>query len=345
MSTKPISVGLASFGLSGRVFHAPFIEKSDQFILKSILERTKNTSQELYPDAKIVRSYEELLEDQEIELIVVNTPPHLHYTMAKQALLAGKHIVVEKPFTTTSSEAEELIQMAEAANLILAVFQNRRLDGGYKTLRYLLTYHDFGPIEEIHMSIPRYRPEIGPKKWKEGDYDGAGLLYDLGSHLIDQCRVMVGDPESMEADLQIQRRNSKVIDYFKIIMQYKDFKVVLSSDMFSKEPGPVYMIQGRDESYIKYGMDPQEQQLDNPVIDWENLGIEKPENYGVIVNRNTKEEATVPTRKGTYYMFYENVFEAIREGEQLMVKPEEALEVIRMIEKVLETPVKTNILN
>lgn len=345
MIDQPIKVGLASYGLSGRVFHAPFIEESTDFVLKSILERTKNESINKYPHATIVRSYNEIINDPEIELVVVNTPTHLHYEMTKQALLADKHVIVEKPFTTTSKEAEELIKIAADANLTLAVFHNRRLDGGYKTMRYLLMYHDFGPIEEMQMNIPRYRPEIGPKEWKEGDFDGAGLLYDLGSHLIDQCRVMVGDPLSIEADLQIQRKDSKVIDYFKINMIYKDFKVVLSSDMLSKAPVPTYVIQGKNSSYIKFEMDPQEQQLDQELIDWENLGVEDEEHFGVIVNHDTKEESSVPTRKGTYYMFYESVFEAIREEGQLIVKPEEALEVIKTIEKILETPVVVNTLN
>lgn len=345
MSQKPITVGLSSFGLSGRVFHAPFLEKSDGFVLKSILERSKNNSEKLYPNATIVRSFDEIINDPEIELVIVNTPSYLHYDMTKQALLAGKHVVVEKPFTTTSAEAEELIKIAADANLTLAVYHNRRLDGGYKTLRYLLAYHDFGAIEEIQMNIPRYRPEIGPKEWKEGEYAGSGLLYDLGSHLIDQCLVMLGDPQSIEADLQIQRKDSKVIDYFKIDMIYKDFKVILSSDMFSKEPVPTYTIKGEHSSYIKFEMDPQEEQLGNDVIDWEQLGIDDPENYGVIIDHKTKEESSVPTRRGTYSYFYDSVFDAIRDNEPLIVKPEEALQVIKTIEKVLETPVAVNVLN
>lgn len=342
---QPITVGLASFGMSGRIFHAPFIERNPIFKLKLILERTKTVSKKKYPNARIVTTFEALLNDKEIELIIINTPSYLHYEMTKSALLAGKHVVVEKPFTVTSKEGRELIQLAETNHLILTVYHNKRLEGGFKTVKNLLDSNRLGKLKNVRLAIPRYKPFIGPKAWKENKYPGAGLLYDLGSHLIDQSLQLFGQPLHITADLQIQRNQGKVIDYFVLYLKYEDFDVELATDMFSKNPGPTFSLTGAKASFVKYGNDLQEQQLDEDLIDWDQLGKDTPPHYGRLTNIKTSKEEIVKTEAGSYADFYQNLYGAIRLNIPLLITPEEALEVIELIEKSLSFEVVNNTLN
>lgn len=342
MNNSPILVGLASFGMSGRIFHAPFIKRNPHFRLQSILERTKNNSKENYPEATIVRSFDALLSDSEIELIIINTPSYLHYEMTKAALLAGKHVVVEKPFTATSKEGEELIKLAQKRNLILTVYHNKRLEGGFKTVQSLLSEQKLGKTNHARLAIHRYKPTIGPKAWKENDLPGAGILYDIGSHLIDQCLILFGTPQRIEADLQIQRPHGKVIDYFLITFYYGSFEVEIISDMFSKDSRPNFSISGENAAYIKYGNDPQEEQLAAKKINWDTLGKDTPENFGIFISHEGETEECIPTEDGNYMTFYENLFGAIRQNKSLFVSPNSALEVIKTIEEILKFPVVKN---
>lgn len=332
-----IHVGLASFGMSGKVFHAPFIERNPNFNLKLILERSKSNSKELYPNARIVRDFEELINDEEIELIVINTPTYLHFEMAKQALLAGKHIVLEKPMTATSQQSEELIKIAKDQNLLLAVYHNKRLEGGFKTVKKLLLEKKLGAITNCHISMHRYKPEIGVKVWKEGDFSGAGLLYDIGSHLIDQCLDLFGWPMDVEPDLQIQRKNSQVIDYFHITLKYENFNAVIVSDMLTKENKPSFNVTGTKATYIKYGKDTQEGRLAEGTINWEKLGEDLEENYGTLTFNETGNTERIKTQNGSYDQFYQNVFEVLRQNATLLITPEQAQNVIKMIEWIQET--------
>ncbi|MDH5367399.1 MAG: Gfo/Idh/MocA family oxidoreductase [Cyclobacteriaceae bacterium] len=332
-----VQVGLASFGMSGKVFHAPFIERNPNFNLKLILERSKSNSKELYPNARIVRSFEELISDNEIELIVINTPTYLHYEMAKQALLAGKHIVLEKPMTATSQQSEELINIAKEQNLLIAVYHNKRLEGGFKTVKKLLSENKLGALKNCHISMHRYKPEIGVKLWKEGDYSGAGLLYDIGSHLIDQCLDLFGWPINVEADLQIQRKDSQVIDYFYITLKYKNFNAVIVSDMLTQENKPSFHVIGSKASYIKYGKDTQEGSLVEGNVNWEKLGEDLEENYGILTLNENGNTEKIKTENGSYIEFYQNVFEALRHDATLLITPKQAQDVIKMIEWIQES--------
>ncbi len=341
MNDSQINVGLASFGMSGRIFHAPFIERNPNFNLKLILERTKTNSIKHYPNARVVREFDELINDEDVELIVVNTPNYLHFEMAKAALLAGKHVVVEKPITVTKKECEELIQIAKKKELVLAPYHNRRFDGGYKTVKKLISENRLGTLSNCRITMHRFRPEIGPKVWKEEEYPGAGLLYDLGSHLIDQCLDLFGWPLAVGADLQIQRKNSKVIDYFCITLQYENFNAEIVSDMLTKEGKPSYSFTGSRASFVKYGIDPQEERLGERVINWEKLGKDPEENYGTLTN-NIGNTERIKTQDGDYGQFYQNVFETIRMNAPLLITPEQALNVIKLIEWIKEYPVTTN---
>lgn len=345
MKQQPIIVGLASFGMSGRVFHAPFIERNPNFKLKLILERTKTASKKKYPNAQIVTTFEALINDKETELIIINTPSYLHYEMSKSALHAGKHVVVEKPFTATSKEGKELIQLAKDRNLLLTVYHNKRLEGGFITIKNLLNSNRLGKLKNARLAIPRYKPFIGPKLWKENNYPGAGLLYDLGSHLIDQCLQLFGPPLNIKADLQIQRKQGKVIDYFELLFKYKDFTVELATDMFSKNPGPTFSFMGENALFVKYGNDPQEKQLDEETIDWNQLGIDDPQHYGKLTDLETEKAEIIQTEDGSYTDFYQNLYEALRLNTLLLITPNEAVDVIKLIERILKFKVVKNTLN
>ena len=334
MIDSQIQVGLASFGMSGRIFHAPFIEHNPNFNLKLILERNKTDSSALYPNAKIVKDFDTLIHDKHIDLVVVNTPTNLHFEMARDALLAGKHVVLEKPMTATSKEAEELIKLAEDQKLLIAVYHNKRLEGAFKTIKKLLSENTLGELTNCQISLHRYRPGIGAKAWKEGNYPGAGLLYDLGSHLIDQCLDLFGWPQDIEADLQIQRTNGRVIDYFHITLKYKNFNAVIVSDMLTKENKPSYVFMGTKASFVKYGNDPQEARLSEGLVNWPTLGEDVEENYGILTVNKTGNTEIIKTTYCSYEQFYINLFEALTQNVPLLIPSEQALKVIKMIEWV-----------
>ena len=180
-------VGICSFGMSGKLFHAPFLEAHPGFELAAIVERNNNDSRELYPNSKLYRTVEELCADTSLQMIVVNTPTHLHFEQAKLVLQSGKHMVIEKPFAITVKEAEELAALAKKNNLFLSVYQNRRYDGDYGAVKAVIEKGFLGEIREAEIRYDRYRPTFGGKVHKEGDMPGAGNLFDLSPHLVDQA--------------------------------------------------------------------------------------------------------------------------------------------------------------
>jgi len=338
-----VNTALTSFGMSGQVFHAPFLLENPHFNITKILERTKNSSATKVPEAQIVRTYQEILDDPEIDLIVVNTPNFLHFEMAKQALLHGKHVVLEKPFTNTVEEGKELIELSKQKGLVLSVYHNRRFDNGHKTVKEILNRKLLGNLKIFEAHFDRFRPEIGAKKWKEEKNPGAGILYDLGSHLIDEALTLFGKPNSLYADLQIQRENGKVIDYFDIKLEYESLTVKLVAGMLMKEPGPKLVLHGDKGSYIKHGNDPQEEQLINGISPNEkNYGIEEKSNWGILNNDNGR--ANYQTLPGSYQDYYENIYQSIVHGKGLLIKPDKALDVIYLIEKAIQSDKEKRIL-
>ncbi|HSZ71946.1 MAG TPA: Gfo/Idh/MocA family oxidoreductase [Cytophagaceae bacterium] len=333
--SKPIVTALASYGMSGQVFHAPFIEAHEGFQLKYILERTASLSKLRYPQAIIVRSFEDILKEEEVELVVVNTPNQLHAPMAKQALQAGKHVVVEKPFSITVNEGKEVMNIARQQYKSLNIYHNKRFEGEFKTVRELIKNETLGRLISFETRFDRYRPEIGTKKWKEEDVPGAGLLYDLGPHMIDQVLVLFGWPNAVTADLQKQREGSQVIDYFHITLHYDQHDAIVTAGMFAQGPVVKYLIKGDNGVYTKYGADPQEallkQGISPTTYDW---GKEASSQWGKITNTQG-EESFVPTLAGTYMDYYEGVYQTIRAGAAPLVRVEEALDTIGIIELAL----------
>lgn len=336
-----IKTAITSFGMSGLVFHGPFLKINPGFEVVNILERTKNNSRQMFPEAKIVRSYQEILENDEIELVIVNTPDKFHYEMARQAILHGKHVIVEKPVTLKSSEATELVGLALEKNVVFTVFQNRRWDGDFRTVQTVLNGKKIGRLVEFESHYDRYRNFITPDTWKEEGDEFAGVLYNLGSHMVDQVYVLFGKPLSVTAHLKIVRTGGIVPDYYDIRLEYQDFAAILKCSYLVKKNGPRYILHGEFGTFYKSGIDPQEELLkagNLPV--GEKWGTEHAEDWGKLYyEKDGKDlEEVIETLPGNYHLFYDNVFDAIRNGVELYVKPEETVEVL----KILEACIKSN---
>ena len=333
--SNQINVGLVAFGMSGKSFHAPFIHANPNLHLKTVVERHNEKSKQKYPHVTVVRSLDELLTDDSIQLVVITTPNHLHYNMAEKCIQAGKHVVIEKPFSVTSTDADAIIDMARKNNVLLTVYQNRRWDGDFQTIREILDKEMLGQVVEYEAHFDRYRTYIKPDSYKEERQPGSGILYDLGPHLIDQALQLFGKPNSVTADLRKQRPVTKVTDYFEIQLEYGDKKAILKAGMIVREKGPHFIIHGVDGSFVKYGMDPQEEKLlkgESPLS--EGWGIEPRTEWGTMnadVN-GLHFHGKIETKPGAYGIFYAELYNAIAEDGEVPVTPENARNTIRIIE-------------
>ena len=336
----PVKTALCSFGMSGRVFHAPFLHVNPGFEFYSVWEREKNLAVALYPSVRTVRTLEELLADPAVELVVVNTPNYTHFEYAKKALLAGKHVIVEKPFTVTEEEGKELIALAASTGKKLSSFQSRRFDSDYRTVKKVVDQGLLGRIIEAEIRYDRYTPALSPKVHKETAGPGRGLLYDLGSHLIDQALQLFGDPEAVFADITVTREHSLVDDYMEVLLFYPGLRVRLRSGYFVREAPPSYMFFGQKGTFLKSRTDVQERHLlagEMPVGD--NWGVEPESERGLL---HTEKDGKIirehiPTEKGNYGDYFTGIYEAIRNGAPLPVTAEEGTRIIRVIEKAYES--------
>jgi len=335
-----IRVGLASFGMSGKVFHAPILAHHQGFELAKIWERSKSEVKDFYPETVSVRSFNDLLDDDSIELIVVNTPDITHYEYAQKALKAGKHVVVEKPFTRTIGQGEELINLADKHGRVLSVFQNRRWDGDFLTVRKIIETESLGRLVEFESNYMRYRNFIQPDTWKESAVQGIGVTYNLGSHMIDQAVTLFGIPDAVWADIDKMRTGSEIDDYYHIKLLYPDLKVTLKASLLVREEGPRYTLHGTNGSFIKHGLDPQEEMLKqggNPSMpDW---GREPESQWGILNSEinGLHMRGKVETVPGNYAAYYDNIHDAIRKRAELEVTAEQALVGIHIIQSAFES--------
>jgi len=337
---RQINTALCSFGMSGKVFHAPFLHVHHGFNLYAVWERSKSVARGFYPDIISYNSYEELLQDPAIDLIIVNTPNYTHYDFTKQALLAGKHVIVEKPFTVTVREASELMDLARLQQRVLSVYHNRRWDSDFKTVRRIISEGWLGELVEVEMHFDRYRIELSPKQHKEAPGPGTGALYDLGSHLIDQALFLFGKPEAVFADLQTLRPESLVDDYFELLLYYPQMRVRLRSSYIVREALPGYILHGKNGSFIKHKTDIQEITLQNGHLpntpDW---GTEPDSEKGFLhAEREGKTvKEYVDSEQGNYMSYYDGVYAAIVDGAAPPVTAAEGVHVIRIIEAAFQS--------
>ena len=334
-NTQDIQVGLVGFGLAGRVFHAPMIRALPGLMLAAILERRGDEAQRRYPDVRVVRSLDEMLAIESIRLIVVATPNTSHYDIAAQCLQAGRHVVVDKPFATTYLEAAELARIARQSQRLLTVFQNRRWDGDFRTIGKLVSKHTLGRIVLFESHFERFRPHLRPGAWRESTDPGSGILFDLGPHLIDQALVLFGPPLALTADVRTEREGATADDAFDVVLHYPHHRAVLRSSMLACDPGPRFTVYGAEGSYVKYGLDPQEDALVRGETPRDNSwGLEPEERWGTLTlsRDGAITRARIATQAGDYRRYYENVRDAIVSGTPLDVTPEQALTVMRLLE-------------
>ncbi|MGB7841791.1 MAG: Gfo/Idh/MocA family oxidoreductase [Salinimicrobium sp.] len=330
-----INTALAGFGSGGRIYNAPILSSVPGYNISKILSSKPSNvaaAKSDYPNALVVSDYSEIIEDPAIELVIVLLPNHLHYQFVKKALEAGKNVLVEKPFTTTVSEANELIKLARKKNLVLSVNHNRRFDSDARTAQKLLKNGILGEVVEYEAHFDRFRDKVKPG-WKEQpEVEGSGILYDLGSHLIDQALTLFGTPKEVFADISIQRAEAKVPDNFLLLLFYPGIRVILRAGILVKEKGPSISIFGTKGSFVKYGADVQEEALKNgeKPKDHPEWGLEPQEIWGKL--NTTSEEKLLESERGDYRLLYENLYEAIVNKAALEVTPQQARDVVKVIE-------------
>jgi len=331
---SPVNVGLVGFGMAGRVFHAPLIHANPNLRLSHIVQRHGDEAKALYPNAQIVRDVDDLLKIPEVELVVVATPNSTHFQIAASALQAEKHVVVDKPFTITTEDADKLISLSCASGLVLSVFQNRRWDGDFLTVQQILGQKLVGRLVDYESRFDRYRPKVKVGAWREKPEPGSGLLYDIGAHLIDQAVLLFGPPEGIYAETHKLRDGAESVDNFQVHLEYPGLKVVLKAGVLVCEPSPRFVLHGPEGSYVKYGLDPQEDALKQGRVPGEpGWGAEPESSWGTLTRCMFEPgRKTYPTLPGCYQEYYRNVYGAIRGKEELAVKPEQSREVIRLIE-------------
>jgi len=338
---SPIKTALLSFGMSGKVFHAPFLQIHPGFQLAGAWERSKKLIQQSYPGVTSYESLESLLADDSIELVVVNTPTDTHYEYAKLVLLAGKDIIVEKAFTTTVAEAIELKELAEKLNRKLSVYQNRRWDSDFKTVKNIIEAGLLGKLNEAEIHFERFKPELNTvKKHKEIATPGAGLLKDLGPHSIDSALCLFGMPEALFADIRITRETSVVDDWFDILLYYKEIRVRLKGALLVREALPGFILHGTKGSFLKKRTDVQETDLvAGKMPNTTNWGTEPISEQGLL---HTEKDGSiirerVPSLQGNYYDYYDLVYKAITENKPMPVTADDGINVMRIIESAIQS--------
>ena len=332
---KQVKTAFAGYGPGGSIYNSPILSSVPGFSVTKILTSSPSNvaiARKDHPKAEIVRDFSEILKDPEIDLIILVLPNHLHYSFAKQALEAGKHVLVEKPFTSNVKEANELINLAHQKNLTLSVHHNRRWDSDFQTVKKLVESGILGRVVEYEAHFDRFRNEVKPG-WKEKkENPGSGILYDLGSHLIDQALTLFGLPKEIFADIRMQRDGAKVPDAFELLLFYPNLKVTLKAGQLVKEKGPTFQVFGTKGSFVKYGADVQEEAMKqgktpSETPDW---GAEPKAIWGKL--NTVDEERLVESEPGNYPFLYRNLFKAITEKEPLAVTSQQARDVIRIIE-------------
>ena len=333
-----IDVGLIGFGLAGRAFHAPVIHAVPGLRLAAILQRRGNEAAELYPDARIVRSVEEMLAISEIRLVVIATPNETHYPIARQCLAAGRDVVVDKPLTPTFEEALDLVKFAQERGRLLTVYQNRRYDGDFQAVQQLVASGRLGRLVRFESNYDRFRPQVKAGAWRERAGPGTGILFDLAPHLIDHALVLFGLPEAVNGDIRIEREHAVADDSFDLTLHYADgLRALLRATMLAAVARPRFVLHGTGGAYVKHGFDVQEPKLRAGRIPWDEKPSEseQEENSGVltIVNPDsTTAQYRVSPVSSDYRSYYANIRDVLLGTAAPAVTPQHALNVMRLLE-------------
>jgi len=334
-----IDVGLVGFGLAGRSFHAPVIHAVSGLRLAAIVQRSGDQAAHLYPDARIVRSVEELLAIAHIRLVVIATPNDTHCRIARQCLDAGRDVVVDKPLAPTLDEALELAKFARGRGRLLTVYHNRRFDGDFQAVRQLVGSGRLGRTVRFESNYDRFRPRLKANAWRERTGKGTGVFMDLAPHLVDHALVLFGLPEAVTADLRIEREQAIVDDSFDLTLHYGDgLRALLRASMLAPVTRPRFILHGTGGAYVKHAFDVQEPILRAGRIPWNEMPSEADQeaNSGVLTLVNAEGTTTlqerVPSAASDYRSFYANVRDVLLGTATPLVTVEHAINVMRVLE-------------
>ncbi|GGO74717.1 oxidoreductase [Bowmanella pacifica] len=334
MST-PIRTAVIGFGLSAKVFHLPFIQASARFSLTAISSTQSDAVRQAFPHTVCFGDAKQLIDQAECELVIITAPNQAHFELAQYALSQGKHVLVEKPLTVSSQEAQQLIDLATHQGKVLAPFHNRRWDGDFLTVKQLIETEALGEVRLFESHFDRFRP-TPQQRWRENSETGSGILYDLGPHLIDQALALFGPPEAITARVLAMRPAARAVDYFHLQLHYPNKEVILHADPYQAGPNPRFKVQGNKGTFIKFGLDPQEARLRAGVLPIEPTWAEETtEQFGTLYL--PEEHQVVSTQTGGYQHLFSNLADAIDKKASLLVSAQQALLGIKIIESALQS--------
>jgi scyllo-inositol 2-dehydrogenase (NADP+) len=351
---KCIQVGLIGFGFAGRIFHSSAIQAVEGVELAAIVQRSGIKRSDpgaaaAFPHVRVLTSVDALLEDSSIQLVVVATPNASHLPIARQCLLAGRDVVIDKPFALSSTEAAELIQLARDRGKLLSVYQNRRWDGDFLTVRKLLENDQLGRLVMFESHYDRFRQLPRLHAWREDGGPGGGVLFDLGAHLVDQALVLFGVPASVWAVVRMEREGARIDDAFDVYLHYpashsqtvpSGLSVWLRASCLARDPGPRFTLNGTQGTFRKFGIDPQEAHLlAGDVFSSKPWGVEGPEHWGTLTVDEGGEPVTtrIPTEAGDYRGYYMNIRDAMHGNAAVEVTPRQAWRTMRVLEMAVES--------
>jgi predicted dehydrogenase len=341
---RPQNVALIGYGYAGKTFHAPLIASVQGLQLSCVVSSDAAKVLADYPKVSVRSTADECFVDPAIDLIVIATPNTTHFPIAKSALTAGKHVVVDKPFTTTLAEAKELVALAYQHERVLSVFHNRRWDADFLTVRKLIEQNSLGRIVHFESHFDRFRPQVR-QRWRERDIAGGGLWFDLGPHLLDQCLQLFGNPDAITVDFAQQRTGATAIDYFHAVLHYGSMRAILHAGALVAAETPRFCIHGTNGSFVKYGLDVQEDALKariKPGADeW---GIDQRDGILTTYENDLPKRTAVSLEAGNYQLYYEQVRDAIAHDTPNPVPAEQALAVMELIELGCESASKGRIM-
>lgn len=335
--TAPLQIGLMGYGFAGQTFHAPVIAHSGAAQLSAIATSQAERAQADYPGAAIVPDIDALLSLDAIECVVIATPNDTHYELARRTLERGKHVLVDKPVTLSAGEARTLAAIARQRGLVFAPFHNRRWDGDFLTLRDLIAGGELGRVTQFESHFDRFRPLVR-QRWREDATRGGGLLYDLGPHLIDQTLALFGAPEAVTAFVHTRRDNASAPDYVHLVLRYAGHDAVLHASALAAF-APRFVVHGTRGSYLKNGLDTQEDQLKaglRPGQSGFGAGNEAGRLHAV-ADDGQESERDVPNAAGNYADLYRALAAAIREGTPFPVSPQDAIDVMTIVELAMQS--------
>jgi scyllo-inositol 2-dehydrogenase (NADP+) len=331
LPTKPLlKIGLLGYGFAGATFHAPLIGHSGRTEVNAIASSQPEVAGQAWPQARIVADLDTLLADAAIECIVIATPNDTHFEFALRTLEAGKHVVVDKPITLTADQARTLARTASDRKLLLAPFHNRRWDGDFRTVQALIASGRLGHITHFESHFDRFRPAVR-QRWRENAQSG-GLLYDLGPHLIDQALLLFGAPQTVNATVASYRENAQADDYVHLQLGYADKQVVLHASALSALEAPRFVVHGRRGSYLKSGLDSQEDQLKAGLRPGQPGWARNPPGLIREVADELDLRGELATLDGAYVEFYRAVAASIQDGASFPVTPDAAVSVAEILE-------------